>query len=192
MSLLFGLAAPLALLAISGDAGTALPQEAATMPDWSSSAGTVNMAASQDPLWMGFAPARPDDRYNQVRIKQRMTIRIEPRPGSVRTDLAAVLENEAGDQRYSRQAMGRCVAAGDILGVRAAEGSQLLLFLKEQGLVLASLEAACSSRDFYSGFYFERNGDGQLCIERERLQSRSGAKCQLVQLERLVARRSTR
>ena len=137
--------------------------------------------------FLGFSSGQGEDSFNQVRIEQRVTIRIEPRPGAVRQDINTLLAGDDGEPRYEQKAMGRCITASDILGVRATEGSQMLLFLKKRGLILASLERACSARDFYSGFYFERNGDGQMCIEREQLQSRSGAKCQLVQLRRLVA-----
>ena len=51
----------------------------------------------------------------------------------------------------------------------------------------AQLEKACSARDFYSGFYVEPSRDGNLCVSRDELQSRSGAKCELSALHRLEA-----
>ena len=36
-------------------------------------------------------------------------------------------------------------------------------------MVSAALERSCSARDFYSGFYVERNADGQICVKRDTL-----------------------
>lgn len=83
--------------------------------------------------------------------------------------------------------MGKCVPIAGIAGVRPQHGSRLVLFMRDQRLVAADLEKACSARDFYSGFYIERSEDGQLCIERDRLQSRTGTKCEVVRLRHLVA-----
>ena len=65
-------------------------------------------------------------------------------------------------------------------------GNRLLLYLRDRRLVSAQLERACSARDYYSGFYFEPNDDGRLCIERDRLLSRTGARCSLSNMAQLV------
>ena len=70
--------------------------------------------------------------------------------------------------------------------VRGAEGNRLLLFMRDQHVVLAALEKACRAEDFYSGFYVARNGDGLLCTDRDTLQSRSGANCRLLALHELA------
>ncbi len=44
-----------------------------------------------------------------------------------------------------------------------------------------------TARDYYSGFYFEPNEDGRLCVDRDRLLSRTGAKCSLSDMSQLVA-----
>ena len=180
-----GQAASSAAPAAEGLLSPILPQSAQLRED-AAGAPPAGTNRQKLPTWLGFGSGIRGDRYNQVRIERRVIVRIEPQPGAVSQNLAATLENTAGQPRFSEEAMGKCVAAGDILGVRATEGSRLLFFLRENGLIVASLDKTCSSRDFYSGFYFEQNSDGQLCIDRERLQSRSGAKCQLVQLHRLV------
>ena len=82
--------------------------------------------------------------------------------------------------------MGKCVPVSGIAAVQADAG-RLLLFMRDQRLVAASLEKACSARDFYSGFYLERTGDGLLCVERDKLHSRAGASCELSKLRQLVA-----
>ena len=51
---------------------------------------------------------------------------------------------------------------------------------------LDELERACSARDYYSGFYVQRTSDGQICVDRDTLQSRTGASCKLSRLRELV------
>jgi hypothetical protein len=53
-------------------------------------------------------------------------------------------------------------------------------------MLSAELEKACRARDFYSGFYVDRNADGQLCVDRDRLHSRSGSDCSVSRLRELV------
>jgi hypothetical protein len=58
--------------------------------------------------------------------------------------------------------------------------------MRDRRVVSASLERSCSARDYYSGFYVERNSDGQICVRRDSLLSRSGANCKLTRLRQLV------
>lgn len=123
----------------------------------------------------------------QVRIEQRVTIRIAPRDPAVRPSmLADMAPNAAIPPRFSERKMGRCVPISGIAAVQATSG-RLLLFMRDQRLVAASLEKTCRARDFYSGFYVERTGDGLLCIERDKLHSRAGASCEVSKLRQLVA-----
>ena len=82
--------------------------------------------------------------------------------------------------------MDQCLPAGNIVGV-SDSGSRLVIYMRDRSLISAQLEKACSPRDFYLGFYVERNADGQLCANRDRLMSRAGAKCRISELNRLVA-----
>ena len=83
--------------------------------------------------------------------------------------------------------MDRCVPIAGISGVQTGNGNRLLLFLRDQRIISVNLERACRARDFYSGFYIERNADGKLCVDRDKLQSRSGAKCEVERMRQLVA-----
>lgn len=123
---------------------------------------------------------------HQVRIEQRMTIRISPRAEPPRANLVMDLPRRAVGPRFMERKMGKCVAVSGIVGVEAGGGNQLILFLRDRRMVSASLERACRARDFYSGFYLERNDDGRLCVERDTLLSRSGANCQLTRFRQLV------
>ena len=51
--------------------------------------------------------------------------------------------------------------------------------LRGQRLVSATLEKACQGRDYYSGFLVSQHSDGQLCVDRDELLARSGAKCKV-------------
>ena len=116
----------------------------------------------------------------QVRIEQRVTIRISPRPAPM--PLAAMASSEARDMgapRIIERKMGKCVPLNSVLGVQSGGGNKLVLFLRGQRLVSATLEKACQGRDYYSGFLVSQHSDGQLCVDRDELLARSGAKCKV-------------
>ncbi len=123
----------------------------------------------------------------QVRIEQRVTIRIAPRDPAVRPSmLAQMAPNAAAPAHFAERKMGKCVSVSGIAAVQPDAG-RLLLYMRDQRLVSASLEKACSARDFYSGFYLDRTGDGLLCVSRDKLHSRAGVSCAISKMRRLVA-----
>ncbi|MEE4200200.1 hypothetical protein [Erythrobacter sp.] len=126
-------------------------------------------------------------RAQQVRIEQRVTIRISPRPAVNPNSLLARLPQRGTRAAYAEGEAQSCIPVAGISGVQTGTGNRLLLFLRDQRILSLSLERACRSRDFYSGFYVERSEDGQLCVGRDLLQSRSGAKCEVEVMRRLVA-----
>ena len=90
--------------------------------------------------------------------------------------------------RMIERKMGDCIPMSWIAGGQPEGGSRLLLFLRDRRLVAANLEKACSARDFYRGFYVDKpNADGKLCADRDRILSRSGARCQISSFRLLVA-----
>jgi len=127
----------------------------------------------------------PDTAY-QVRIEQRMTIRIAPRPMPLMPNMLADLPDREVGPRFTERKMGKCVTVSRIAGVQTGGVSRLILFMRDQSIVSAQLERACRARDFYSGFYVERSTDGQICVDRDTLLSRSGANCRLTRLRQLV------
>ncbi|MFA9200057.1 MAG: hypothetical protein ACEQR8_02565 [Cypionkella sp.] len=174
------LLAPLALLVPTlGSGGAALlpPPVAAPAPAASAPAAAVEMVEAADPAL--------DPLAHQVRIEQRVTIRIAPRDPAVRPSMLTQMDAGFAPSRIVERKMGRCVPVSGIAAVQP-DGARLLLFMRDQRLVAASLEKACSARDFYKGFYVERTGDGLLCVERDRLHSRAGASCELSKMRQLV------
>ena len=135
--------------------------------------------------------ARHADPLGQVRIQQRVIIRISPSTASAREQMMANLQRREADAE-NRQTLEEvphddCVEISDIAGVTSTRDNRLLLFMRDRKVLSASLERTCTAQAFYSGFYVERSDDGRLCIKRDRLQSRAGASCQLASLNRLVA-----
>lgn len=123
---------------------------------------------------------------NQVRIEQQMTIRISPHPQPVRRNMLMDLPSREIGPRLVERKMGKCLKSSGIAGVQPDGGNRLLLFMRDRRIVSAELERTCRSRDFYSGFYLSRNTDGQLCVDRDTLLSRSGANCRLTRIRQLI------
>ena len=137
------------------------------------------------PWWVRFAPDFRAPTANQVRIERRVIVRISPRAVPAQSFAPATVQTRA-PVRFVSRPMEDCVPVSAIAGVRADTGNRLLLYLRDRRLASAQLERACSARDYYSGFYFEPNDDGRLCIDRDRLLSRTGARCSLSNMAQLV------
>lgn len=125
---------------------------------------------------------------SQVRIEQRMTIRVTPqasRPSS--PEMFFGTPGEDFESHFSERKMGKCLPISGIAGVQPNGSNHLLLFMRDQRIVSAELERACRARDFYLGFYLSRSTDGQLCVDRDTLLSRSGMNCKLTRIRQLIA-----
>ena len=197
MHSLLALATPLALLLPflgggTGETGAELggtDTGAADAQEQGKTARQVILTAPQYPAShpeaFPFDAFQDDQVTHQIRIEQRVIIRVSPsRP---RQQMLADLPQQSVKPRYEERKMEKCIPVSNIAGVQTGSGNRLLLFMRDARIVSAQLEKACRSRDFYSGFYVEKNDDGKLCIDRDRLQSRSGAKCEVERLRQLVA-----
>ncbi len=192
MNPLLPLFAPLAVL-LPGMAGAELarelPGDSAAVETEQSAQITSDQAAADyfapggqyRVLFGGYRPTV----QNQVSIEQRVTIRIAPRAPSTPILFDRLPANGAGP-RFAERKMGKCVPVSGIVGVQYRDANRLVLYLRDRRMVSATLEKTCSARDFYSGFYVARNGDGQLCVNRDAIRSRSGANCQISGLRQLV------
>lgn len=130
----------------------------------------------------GFRP--PTE--NQVRIEQRITIRIAPRAGPPPPPFRPFMMDQPDRPRISERHAGKCLPIAGIAGVQVGRDNRLMISLRDRRVISLGLEKGCRAQDFYSGFYVERSSDGQLCVDRDRLQSRSGANCALTRLRQLV------
>jgi hypothetical protein len=124
---------------------------------------------------------------HQLRIEQHMSIRIAPsgpmtRPPNIILDFR---QREIGPRLVERK-IGKCIPVSGIAAVKPDMGNRLILFMRDRRMISAQLERACRGRDFYSGFYVDRTPDGQLCVDRDTLLSRSGANCKVSRIRQLV------
>ena len=199
MSSLMAFLAPLIFAAAAPQAaqpnesvGETVPAEqggAGLTIEWSYAALPLLGAIAAPPegraIWRDIADAFQPESAQQVRIEQGFVIRISPL-GPTR-EMFADLPQTPLATRFRERKVGRCVPVAAIAGVQIGGDDRLMLFMRDQRMIGASLEKTCRARDFYSGFYLERNGDGQLCVDRDMIHSRSGASCSLSRLRQLVA-----
>lgn len=129
-----------------------------------------------------------DDSWNQVRVEQRMIIRIAPR-------MSGSMLAPPPDPRFTRQLeqprfferkTDKCLPIASIAGVQIESQDRLLLVTRSRKLIGASLEKSCRARDFYSGFYVDRSEDGRLCAGRDTIHSRAGVNCAITKMRELV------
>ena len=188
MHSLFALAAPLTLL-------LPLVAEAGDVPgDGSESAVSAPQcdvaAAGQEPTEPvavnPLSALRQSSIVRQVRIEQRVVVRIAPQSATSRRSLLADLPQRAVAPQFEEGGKEKCVALDGIAGVQTGSGNRLVLFLRDRRMISVNLEKSCRARDFYSGFYVEKNKDGRLCVERDKLQSRTGARCEVDTMRELV------
>ncbi len=124
-----------------------------------------------------------DDSWNQVRIEQRVIIRIAPRLPS---QSFAPQFRPPEPTRFNERKADKCLPIASIAGIQPNSSDRLLLITRNRKLIGASLDKTCRARDFYSGFYVERNEDGQLCAGRDIIHSRAGANCAVTKMRELV------
>jgi hypothetical protein len=185
MHSLFALAAPLALM-LPWVAGADAPEgnsgSAPSAPQCDAVAAQADPAAPINPL----SALRNSSTASQIRIEQRVVVRISPQPPAARQNLLAELPQRELSQRFEERGKEKCVALQGIAGVQTGSGNRLVLFLRDRRMISVNLEKSCRARDFYSGFYVEKNKDGRLCVERDKLQSRTGASCEVEAMRQLV------
>ena len=146
--------------------------------------------APREPNLPSGPMSRPMDApvAEQVSVQQRVTIRINARPAPMPLE-PAMFDSDVDRGReppFVERKIGKCLPINAIEGVQPVADNRLLLILRDQRMVTAQLEKGCQSREFYSGFIVKRNADGQICVKRDALLSRSGASCQVEALRQLV------
>jgi len=134
------------------------------------------------------APIPVAEHAEQVSIEQRVTIRINPRPAPMPNvaNFVATGADSGGEPRMIERKAGKCLPLGSIAGVQPLDAGRLLLILRDNRLFTAKLSKGCEAREFYSGFIVKRNVDGQVCVNRDELLSRSGSNCQVSGFHQLV------
>jgi hypothetical protein len=147
--------------------------------------GAVPLAALAGSFGLAEHVPVADAPWQQVRILERFSIRISPgapMPPQMRFEL----EQDRARSRIEERRMAKCVSAGQIGAVQSTRDNRLVFYMRDQRVIVANLEKACRSSEYYSGFYMARSADGQLCLDRDVLQSRSGASCKVKRWRELV------
>lgn len=188
--------APLALLAPFGlapadwaspDAGGALGDQTYRQSLPAKQPVSALPLSDRAPGWSPlFDPAQPAN-ANQVRIERRVIIRISPAAAPMRQAFAPDNQRaRPAPRRLVERPHGNCIESEKIAAV-TTRGERLVMFLRDRRMLTAQLENGCSPRDFYQGFYMERSEDGKMCVRRDKLLSRSGARCEVARLRQLVS-----
>jgi hypothetical protein len=73
-----------------------------------------------------------------------------------------------------------------LVASRPGPKNSLELVTRERQLIRAYLGDGCLAREFYAGAYVERSKDGKLCVDRDLLHARTGAKCEIDKFRLLV------
>lgn len=127
--------------------------------------------------------------YMQVIIERRIIIRVpaqrtpltnfsaSPGLSSPTPEMPVVWKETKGP---------KCVAMSNILGMRAVQRDSIDLMTRQDQRLRAQLNRGCRALDFYSGFYMQKNKDGRLCVDRDSIHARSGAKCEIDKFRILV------
>lgn len=180
----FAMLAPLALILPGLPAGSGVDAQNSNLTP---EADVPQQSSSQE--WLMLEGANGVPVQMQVRIEQRVIIRVSPSRDAQRSFLSTLPQGEQPQEMAERK-IGKCVKANQIAGVQPMRDNRLMLFMRDRKLIAANLEKACSARDFYSGFYLEPNKDGQICIDRDKLKSRTGANCEMKRLRQLIPAQS--
>lgn len=192
MHSLFAFAAPIAMMLPMVAESVDVPVEAGSVATPSAPQCNATAAAGETPLPANnpLSAMRQSSVVHQVRIEQRVVVRIAPRPGPSRQNLLAEMPQRPSAPQFEERGKEKCVPLGDIAGVQTGSGNRLVLFLRDRRMLSLNLEKSCRARDFYAGFYVEKNKDGQICVDRDKLQSRTGARCEVETMRQLVEARS--
>jgi len=182
--------APLALIfPLSGAGGDAAELEDSASPVGTSSA---RLDPKQAELMAKSGQSLAPQSFvvptqQQVRIERRVIFRVMPRSSTSRTSLVPNRQPSAQRTKIIERKIGKCIPLEKISALRTGSGKNLILFTRDSKVLSLRLEKSCRARDFYSGFYVEKDEDGQLCIDRDKLRSRSGAQCEVKRMRQLIA-----
>ncbi|WP_298191186.1 hypothetical protein [Novosphingobium sp.] len=144
-------------------------------------------------------PLAPDV-WDQVRIEQRVIIRVTPRDAGRDAVAPQVLplqpmqpvvqplvpQPRSSSVRVRERKTGKCMPALGITAVQPITDGRLMFYMRDRRMIAAGLEKACSARDFYLGFYMSKTSDGQLCVGRDAIHSRAGTTCKLKDVREYV------
>ncbi len=125
--------------------------------------------------------------WYQVRVQQRVIIRV---PRQRTTPAAIQMGSKRRSVKLTEVKTGKCLWMNQLAGSRPGKGKKqnLELVTKNGQMFRAYLGDGCLAREFYAGAYMEKSLDGKLCIDRDMVHARTGAKCEIDKFRRVVAK----
>jgi hypothetical protein len=141
-------------------------------------------AAAIDRPFMPLMGLRTD--FRQVRIDQRVIVRF-PVPNLVPATVGGPRQF-VGKVKYKEKKIGKCLLVNRLGGSRPGPDRSLDLLTRDGVLIRAYLGDGCLAREFYAGAYMERSYDGKLCVNRDIVHARTGAKCDIDKFRLLIPR----
>lgn len=121
----------------------------------------------------------------QVRVEQRVIIRV-PRHSPGASNMSSRITGKAAPVRYKEEKAGKCLLMDRLIGSRPGTKESLDLVTRDGAMIRAYLGDGCLAREFYAGAYMERPVDGKLCVDRDLLHARTGAKCEVDKFRLLI------
>ncbi len=118
----------------------------------------------------------------QARIEQRVIVRFPNQP----VPAPAGRSEKRQSPIYNEEKIGKCLLMDRLVASRPGPKNSLELVTRERQLIRAYLGDGCLAREFYAGAYVERPKDGKLCVDRDLLHARTGAKCEIDKFRLLV------
>lgn len=113
----------------------------------------------------------------QVRVEQRVIIRI---PSRTSTPVSTNGGGSGGRPiKYREAKIGNCLMMDRLVASRPGPKNSLELATRDGVVIRAYLDDSCLAREFYAGAYMERPLDGKLCVKRDFVHARTGAKCEI-------------
>jgi hypothetical protein len=101
---------------------------------------------------------------------------------------AGAQRQSVGKIKYKEKKIGKCLWVSRLGGSRPGPDRSLDLVTRDGILIRAYLGDGCLAREFYAGTYMERSFDGKLCVNRDLLHARTGAKCDIDKFRLLIPR----
>lgn len=124
----------------------------------------------------------------QVTIRERLIIRVPRMSIQSRIPATARMTMAPAEERWKEKRGPKCIPAQAMAGALVRGPDTVDLILAGGKRLRARLDDDCRPLDFYSGFYLRPSADGQVCANRDSIQSRSGAMCMIARFKRLEPR----
>ena len=123
--------------------------------------------------------------YFQVRVEQRVIIRVPAQRVSA-ASISVGAPSRSAPIKFHEKKIAKCLMMDRLVASRPGPKESLELVTRDGALVRAYLGKGCLAREFYAGAYMERPDDGRLCVDRDLLYARTGAKCEIDKFRLLV------